>query len=76
MGRRVFPPRTSKNDERFGFRIDQGRFNEDGTFGIVVQKNGKPHGEVLAATVVDPRVDVGEDVVERLRRDAEARGNA
>jgi hypothetical protein len=65
----------SKHDERLRFRIDQGYFNKDGTFDIVVQENGRPHGDVLAKAVVDPRVDVGEEVVERLRKDAAARGN-
>src|SRR6202035_505163 len=74
MGHRLFPPRTPKHDHRLGFRIDQGWFNKDGTFSVVVQENGRPHGDVLAATVVSPQVDVGEDVVERLRKDAEARG--
>jgi hypothetical protein len=75
MGHWLFPPHTSKHDERLGFQIDQGYFNKDGTFDIVMQENGRPHGDVLAKAVVDPQVDVGEEVVERLCRDMAARGN-
>jgi len=73
-GRRIFPPRLTKHDERLGYRIDQGAYIKDGTFGIVVQQNGRPHGKAVAKTIVDPRADKGEDVVDRLKKDAESRG--
>lgn len=74
MGGRIFPPRLMKHDERLGYRIDQGAYFKNGTFGVVVQQNGRPHGKALAKTIVDPRVDKGEDVVDRLQQDAESRG--
>jgi hypothetical protein len=72
MGRQMFPPQIAKHDDRLGYRIDQGTYFKDGTFGIVVQKNGQPHSEALAKTIVDPRVDKGEDIMDRLQRDAES----
>jgi hypothetical protein len=74
MGRRMFPPRLFKHDGRLGYRIDQGAYFKNGTFGVVVQQNGRPHGKALATAIVDPRVDKGEDVVERLQKDAENKG--
>jgi hypothetical protein len=75
MGHRIFPPRLAKHDERLGYRVDQGVWKKDGTFAIVIQRNGQPHGDTIAATIVDPGVDKGDDVVDRLRKDAEDRGN-
>jgi hypothetical protein len=75
MGRRVFPPMVKKYDERLGYRIDQGSYFKDGRFVLITQQNGKPHGPTLAATVVDPKLDEGEDVVDRLVMDAKKRGN-
>jgi hypothetical protein len=71
----MFPPKLAKHDVRLGYRVDQGEFFKNGTFGVVVQKNGRPHGEAIAKAIVDPRVDEGEDVVERLQKDAEKRGH-
>ena len=70
----MFPPRVKKHDERLGYRVDQGVYFKNGTFGVVVQKNGRPHGKAIAKTIVDPSVDKIEDVVERLQKDAESRG--
>jgi hypothetical protein len=75
MGRRLFPPPIAKHDERLGFRIDQGWWFKDGRFVIEVQKNSRPHGDALAATVVNPKMDTGEDAVGRLRDDAKMKGN-
>jgi hypothetical protein len=75
MGCRVFPPKVAKHDKRLGYRVEQGAYLKNGTFGVVVQKNGRPHGKVLAKAIVDPRVDKGEDVVDRLLKDAEKRGH-
>jgi hypothetical protein len=74
MGHRLFPPRFARNDEKHRYRIDQGEFFPDGRYRIVVQKNGKAHGDTLAATTVDTKVDVGMDVLDRLSSDAKARG--
>jgi len=74
MGSRVFPPRFKKNDEKFGYRIEQGYFFKDGRFVLVTQENGRAHGPTLAATVVDPKADQGEDVVDRLVMDAKEQG--
>jgi hypothetical protein len=74
-GRRLYPPRIPKHDERLGYRIDQGKYFSDGTFGVVAQKNGKPHGPTLAVTSVNPRVDTGEAIVDRLIEDAKKRGH-
>jgi hypothetical protein len=71
----MFPPCTDKHDMRLGYQVDQGRFNGDETYSVVVQRNGQPHREVLAATVVDLCVDRGENIVERLEKDAEVKGN-
>jgi hypothetical protein len=71
----MFPPQLDKIDKLTRFRIDQGRFDpKKGTFGVVVQENGTPHGPTLAATVVDPKVDAGVNVVDRLAEDAKRRG--
>jgi hypothetical protein len=74
MGSRLFPPRIAKHDQRLGHRVDQGHYFKNGTFNVNVQKNGVPHGNVLAATLVNPRVDSGEDVVNRLEEDARKKG--
>jgi hypothetical protein len=74
MGHRIFPPKFYKHDERLGYRIDQGAYFKDGTFGVVVQKNGELHGKAQAKTIVDPKVDTGGDVVNRLQKDAKSRG--
>jgi hypothetical protein len=75
-GHRIFPPKFAKLDERFGYRIDQGVWLKGRRYGLVIQKNGKPHGAALAKTVVDLDKDSGEpeDIVSRLRRDAKERG--
>jgi hypothetical protein len=75
MGRRMFPSCTDKHDMWLGYQIDQGCFNGDRTYSVVMQRNGRPHGEVLVATVVDLHVDRGENIVKRLEKDAEAKGN-
>jgi hypothetical protein len=75
MGRRIFPPQTAKNDQRLGHRVDQGHYFKNGTFNVNVQQNGKPHGNVLAATTVNPKVDSGGDVVNRLEEDARKKGH-
>jgi hypothetical protein len=41
---------------------------------VNVQRNGRPHGDVLAATLVNPENDAGNDVVKRLIEDAKRRG--
>jgi hypothetical protein len=74
LGSRILPPRVAKHDDRLGFRIDQGNWNKDDTYNIVVQENGRPHGKVLAATVVHPKVDIGQRIVDRLLADAKLRG--
>ena len=74
MGHRMFPSKVEKHDKRLGYRVDQGEWLKDGTFGVVVQKNGQPHGKAIAKTIVNPTVDKGEDVVDRLKRDAERQG--
>lgn len=74
MGHRLWLPCYAKYDERLGFCIDQGKYLKDGTYGIVVQENGQPHGGVLARTVVDPRVDKGPEIVERLINSVKERG--
>jgi hypothetical protein len=74
MGRRLFPPATQKNDKKYGYRADQGEFYADGRFGVAIQKNGRPHGNCLASTIVDPKVDRGADVIGRLIIDAKRRG--
>jgi hypothetical protein len=73
-GSRLFPPRYARTDQKFGYRIDQGAYNGDGTYRIVIQENGRPHGENLAATLVDPSVDSGEDVIMRLYENAKEKG--
>jgi hypothetical protein len=70
----MFPPKLAKHDERLGYRIDQGAYFENGTFGVVIQENGLPHGQAVAKAIVDPKVDEGEDVVNRLQEDAKSRG--
>ena len=75
MGHRMFPPKVAKHDKHLGYRVDQGEYFGNGMFGVVVQENGEPHGKAIAKTIVDPSVDKGEDVVDRLQRDAESRGN-
>lgn len=73
-GSRLFPPRFAKYDIRLGNRVDQGEFLKNGTYMVNVQKNGRPHGAVLAATLVNPEKDTGKDVVKRLIADAKRRG--
>jgi hypothetical protein len=73
-GSRLFPPRIAKHDQHLGHRVDQGHYFKNGTFYIFVQKNGKPHGKVLAATLVNPKMDSGEDVVNRLEENARKGG--
>lgn len=73
-GHRMWPPKFARHDERLAYRIDQGEWLKDGRYGVVMQMNGRPHGVALAKTIVDPSVDVGENVVDRLRRDAENKG--
>lgn len=75
MGRRLFPPPIAKHDECLGFQIDQGWWFKDGQFVIEVQKNGRPHGDVLVATVVNPKMDTGEEAMDSLRDDTKMRGN-
>ncbi|KAF8994094.1 hypothetical protein BDQ17DRAFT_1252121, partial [Cyathus striatus] len=67
QGCRMLPTRTKKKDEEFVYRVDQGEFFDDGTYNVVMQKNGDPHGPIVARTRVDPRVDTGDDVIARLR---------
>ena len=73
-GQRVFPSRTGRNDEDVGFRIDQGAMRADGSYNLVIQQNGVPHGETLASTVVAPN-DTGDDVAARLSLSAETNGH-
>jgi hypothetical protein len=73
MGGRLFPPATDKNDDKYGHRADQGAFFANGRFGVVVQKNGRPHGSRLASTIVDPKVDTGTDDIDHLITDAKRR---
>lgn len=63
-GRRLLPPRTK--DEQWKLRADQGKYMPDGTYNVVIQENGRPHGKTVAETVVDPTVDDGHDVLDRL----------
>lgn len=75
VGHRIMPSRTPKNDEDWEYRLDQGRYDtETKTYDIVIQKNGVPHGKVLASTTVNPAVDTPEEVAERLEVDCKARG--
>jgi hypothetical protein len=73
-GRRLFPPQLAKHDIHLGHRVDQGEFLKNGTYMVVVQRNGKPHGDTLAATRVNPKKDSGKGVVKRLMADAKKRG--
>lgn len=65
-GRRLAPARNARDDAKFKCRVDQGVVQADGTYNVIVQENGVPHGPVIARTVVDPAVDTGEDVLDRL----------
>ena len=76
QGHRLWPPRFARLDERLHYRIDQGEYLKDGTYSIVVQENGQPHGGVVAKTVVNPKLDRGPDIVNRLEKDAKERGHA
>jgi hypothetical protein len=71
----MFLPKVAKHDERLGYHVNQGAYFGNGRFGVVVQENGRPHGKAIAKTIVDPSVDKGEDVVDRLQRDVESRRN-
>jgi hypothetical protein len=73
-GGRLFPSRLAKHDIRLGHRVDQGEFLKNGTYMVNVQRNGRPHGDVLAATLMNPKKDAGEEVVKRLIADAKLRG--
>lgn len=65
-GRRIAPAQVGKQDDRFKFRIDQGAVLEDGTYTLVMQQNGVPHGKALAKITVDPSTDTADDVSDRL----------
>lgn len=69
QGGRLAPARSAKEDAKFKCRADQGEFRDDGTYNVVVQENGDPHGAPIAKTLVDPKVDTGEDVLKRLEDD-------
>jgi len=65
-GGRLAPARNAQQDASFRCRVEVGEMRDDGTYDVVVQENGEPHGPVIAKTFVDPRVDTGDDVLKRL----------
>ncbi len=65
QGGRLAPARSDKEDAKFQCRVDQGEFRDDGTYAVLVQQNGSPHGDPIAKTIVDPTVDTGDDVLNR-----------
>lgn len=62
------------NDDYIKFRIDQGAKNNNGSYNLVIQENGVPHGKTLASTTVYPG-DKSEDVFGRLVVSTEANGH-
>ena len=70
MGSRIFPSKTDWHDNRLGYRIDQGHWYGNGSFGLIVQKNGQLHRLAIAKTTVNPKVDKGPDIADRLWIDA------
>ncbi len=66
QGGRLAPARTKRQDDLFKCRVDQGEVNPDGTYQIVVQQNGDPHGSTISRTTVDPGKDTADDVLNRL----------
>ncbi|KAF8894370.1 hypothetical protein CPB84DRAFT_1816134 [Gymnopilus junonius] len=67
QGKRLAPARSAKEDAKFKCRIDQGEVRADGKYTAIVQENGNPHGPPIAKTLVDPKVDMGVDVLDRLQ---------
>ncbi|PPR04740.1 hypothetical protein CVT24_006900 [Panaeolus cyanescens] len=67
QGHRMLPSKTTVNDEQYGFRIDQGEVQPDGTYNVVIQQNGVPHGPALAKILVDPKVDTESSVIQRIQ---------
>ena len=74
MGHQIIPLCTAIHDVKWGFRINQGWYHRDSTYNIVVQKNRKPHSEILAMITVNPKVDTGDGVIDRLAEDAKKKG--
>jgi hypothetical protein len=69
QGGRLAPARSAREDAKFKCHADQGEVLEDGTYNVVVQQSGVPHGPAIAKTRVNPEVDTGEDVLKRLQED-------